>query len=165
MKRILLLLAACALIFAAGCTASDHTAAPAVFAIDDYGLQLTADSSFREDTNGSFDLQITNDKAYISVMAYKYTDLPDSTTPLDVYHTQNEDLFSKRDAVTAIEESETRGLYSAQRDGVKNYYATYLLDFPEAETFAWVLITATPSYLEANRDSLDSIVETLTPIA
>ena len=46
---------------------------------------------------------------------------------------------------------------------MKNYYATYLLDFPEAETLAWVLITATPSYLDANRESLHNIVCTLKP--
>ena len=169
-KVIVLLLTVCVLFSAVGC--SGAASQPVVFSISDYGLQLTADSTFRENTAGSFDLQITNNKAYISVMAYQYIDLPTGTTPLDVYDTQNGDLFGKREAVTPIEEAETQtlphgtmtyALYSAERDGVKNYYATYLLDFPEAETLAWVLITATPSYLDANRESLHNIVCTLKP--
>ena len=169
-KAIVFLLSVVMLVSAAGC--SGNTAEPTVFSIDDYGLQLTADSTFREKTGGSFDLQITNGKAYVSIMAYKYIDLPADTTPLDVYETQNADLFGKREAVTAIEADKTQAvshgtmtyaLYSAQRDGVKNYYATYMMDFPEDETFAWVLITATPSYLDANRDSLHSIVCSLAP--
>ena len=49
-------------------------------------------------------------------------------------------------------------MYSAERDGTKNYYGSYLIDFPEEETFAWVLITATPSYFESNRETLHNIV-------
>ena len=33
-----------------------------------------------------------------------------------------------------------------------------MIDFPEEETFAWVLITATPSYFEDSRESLHNIV-------
>ena len=105
-------------------------------------------------------------------MAYKYIDLPADTTPLDVYETQNADLFGKREAVTAIEADKTQALshgtmtyalYSAQRDGVKNYYATYMMDFPEDETFAWVLISATPSYYTNNTEYLHNIVCSLAP--
>lgn len=139
------------------------------FSVEDYGLQITADSTFRENTGGSFDLQITNDDAYISVMAYKYIDLPEDTTPADVFDMQNDDLLSKRTAVNVIEEATTEGaitkaLYSAEKDGVKNYYGSYLMDFPEAQTFAWVLVTAVPSYFESNRAYLDGIVCSLIPI-
>ena len=103
-------------------------------------------------------------------MAYKYIDLPEGVTPRDVYDMQNEDLFSKRTAVTVIEEVKTqtvsqktvtRALHSAEKDGVKNYYATYLIDLPEEEVLAWVLVTATPSYLEANQEYLNNIVFSL----
>lgn len=162
-KLTVFLLAACLLL--SGCGAISQEAAQpveAVFTVDGYGLQLTADSSFYEDTGGSFDLQITNDHAFVSIMAYKYIDLPQDCTPADVYVMQNQDIFSRRTNVTALEEAETKGLYSAERDGVKNYYATYLIDLPEQETFAWVLVTAAPSYLENNRAYLDGIVASIT---
>lgn len=177
-KVIVVLLMTCMLFSAAGCSVLDDTASlfeptETVFSIDSYHLQITADSTFREDTGGSFDLQITNDNAYISIMAYKYIDLSEDLTPLDVYDMQNEGLFSQRTAVTVIEEEKTpslsqnvvtQALHSAEKDGVKNYYATYLVDLPDEETFAWVLVTAMPSYLDENREYLNDIVCSLTPI-
>ena len=118
-------------------------------------------------TGSNFDLQITNGNSYIGIMAYKYIDLPNGLTPLDVYDMQNEDIFSRRESVAVIEEAETQSLpngvltqavYSAEKDGVKNYYAAYLVDLPEEETFAWVLVSAIPSYLVANREYLHNIV-------
>ena len=53
-------------------------------------------------------------------------------------------------------------MYSAERDGVKNYYVTYLVDIPLEETFAWVLVTAAPSYLDNNQEYLHNIVCSLT---
>lgn len=180
MKKVIivLLLIACMLFSAAGCSVTRDTTSlskptEAVFSIDNYQLQITADSTFQEKTGGNYDLQITNGNTYISIMAYKYIDLPENLTPLDVYDMQNEDLFSKRTAVTIIEETKTQSLsqctithalYSAEKDGVKNYYASYLVDLPDEETFAWVLVTAMPSYLDNNRDYLHNIVCSLTTI-
>jgi len=178
-KAIVLLLAACVLFSAAGCSVLNNPSSlfkptEKVFPIENYQLQITADSTFKEKTGGSFDLQITNNNAYISVMAFKYIDLPKDLTPQDVFDMQNEDLISKRSAVTVIEEAKTQtlsqriitqALYSAEKDGVKNYYGTYLIDLPDEKTFAWVLITAVPSYFECNRESLHNIVCSLTSIA
>ena len=177
-KVIVFLLLTCILFSAAGCSVlekADSLLKPTdvVFAIDSYQLQITADSSFQEKTSGSFDLQITNGSSYISIMAYRYMDLPDSVTPLDVYDMQNEDLLGKRTAVAVMEETKTetvsrhtvtQTLYSAEKDGVKNYYASYLIDFSEEETLAWVLVSATPSYLTDNREYLDNIVCSLTTV-
>ena len=171
-KALVILLLGCILISAVGCTEQkdgyDPTEPAAkVFTVEGYDLQITADDRFYEDTGGSFDLQITNNKCYISIMAYRYTDLPEGTTPTDVYETQNEDLFSRRDYVNQIESTQTQNiaggtvtysLYSAEKDGVKNYYALHLVDLPETEVLAWVLISATPSYMEKNREYLHSIV-------
>lgn len=177
MKKVsVILLVICMLFSTAGCTVVDEInslVAPqtAVFSIDSYGLQVTADSTFEEKTGGSFDLQITNGSCYVSFMVYKYIDLPEGVTPLDAYEMQNEGLLSKRTAVKTVEETETqtlpqgtltRTLYSAEKDGVKNYYASYLIDLPDTETFAWVLVSAAPSYLEHNREYLHDIVCSLT---
>ena len=184
-KAIILLLTAFMLFSTVGCTipidslssskpteSSPSKPKETVFPIDSYHLQITADSTFSQNTGGSFDLQITNGSAYISIMAYKYIDLPTGLTPLDVLKKQNEDLFSKRNNVTTVEDvktqstsqqSITHALFSAERDGVKNYYASYLVDFPAEQTFAWVLVTATPSYFVENQEYLHNIVCSLTP--
>lgn len=177
-KAIAVLLTLCVLFGAVGCSIPEGMKSVIKptekdFTIDSYDLRITADSSFREDTGGSFDLQITNDDAYVSVMAYKYMDLPEGTTPQDVYEIQNEDIFSKRTAVKVVEDTKeekvdqrtvTYAVHSAERDGTKNYYATYLVDCPEQEICAWVLVTAMPSYMDKNRDYLHDIVCSLTPV-
>lgn len=176
MKKAILLLVFCMLLSAAGCGKPGEaptTALPeTTFAVDGYALQITADSSFREDTGGSFDLQITNDKSYVSIMAYNYADLPEGTTARDVFDVQNNELLSKRDAVEEVEAPTTqslphcqviRALYTAERDGSKNYYESYLLDFPESQILAWVLVTATTTYMPGHRDYLSNIVFSLTP--
>lgn len=175
-KGIAILLLICILISVAGCGAAGKGAsltqpAEKVFSIETYHLQITADTKFEDDTGGSYDLQLTNGKCYVSIMAYSYLDLPEGVTPQDVYEMQNEDLFSKRTAVQTIEDAQTQSLpdktvthalYSAEREGVKNYYASYLVDIPDSETCAWVLVTAMPSYLKDNREYLHSIVCSLT---
>lgn len=170
-KMIILLAVACMLFSAAGCSTLESKST--VFTVEGYSLQLTADSTFEATTGSNFDLQITDDNVYIGVMAYKYIDLAENTTPLDVYALQNETLFSKRTAVMELEAEKTQslaeavitqGLFSAERDGLKNYYATYLIDLPEAETCAWVLVSSLPSYFENHRDALHTIVCSLQPV-
>ncbi len=171
-KTMAILLAVCLVFSASGCSmlndvASIFSPKAAVFTVDGYDLQITADTTFRQATGGAWALQITNSKAYISVMAFRYSDLSGGMTPRIVYDMQNEDLISKRTNVTVIEKAKsqslpkyklTQAVYSAERDGTKNYYGTYLIDFPEEETFAWVLVTATPSNFESNREDLHNIV-------
>lgn len=167
-KAMIFLMVVCILWAAAGC--SVLTPAEPVrkaFLLESYGLQIVADDTFYEKTGGSFDLQLTNDKSYISVMAYRYSDLPEGTTARDVYDIQNQDIFGKRDAVAEIEKTETfslpqgeaiRGVYTAKRDGNENYYVTYLIDIPEEEVLAWVLVTTLPSYYPNQKEHLDNIV-------
>ena len=171
-KIIVFLLLACLLVSAAGCSVLE--AKEKVFSIEDYGLQLTADDTFNTVADSSnFDLYITDENVYIGVMAYKYVDLPESVTPADVYTLQNEDFFGKRTNVQKIEEeftesiswgTKTQGLYSAERDGNKNYYATYLIDMPGEETVSWVLISSLPSYFISHSGELDAIASSLRPV-
>ena len=79
-------------------------------------------------------------------------------------------LLGKRDNVTALEAIKTQTLpgcnisyemFSAEKDGVENHYATYLMDFPDSRICAWVVITATPSYMTKNRETLHNIACTL----
>ncbi len=171
MKRLFLLAFVCVFLF---CNCAFTEFLPneeTVFTVQNYDLEITVSGYFKDVTQGSpFDLQLANQNAYLSIMAYKYIDLSEEQTPLDVYTYQNEDIFSKRDNVQVVEEETVTTLadkeiyktrYSAEHNGFKNYYDSYLVDFKENETFAWVLISALPSYLEANGDALESMVHTI----
>ena len=179
MKKLFIsILLLCILFSTSGCSVMPNltpssVSSEKVFTIEDYNLQITADSSFQESTSDNFDLQITNNKSYISIMAYKYFDLAQNSSPQDIYDWQNEDIFSRRDNVIVIEENQTESfpqytivctLYSADYSDAKNYYASYLIDYPEEETFAWVLVTASPSYFENNSEYLHNIVTSLSTI-
>ena len=110
-KKILVaFLITCIVFSATGCSALNLKTEEKVFDIENYKLQITADSTFSEETGGEFDLQITNGDCYISIMAYKQIDISDELTPLDVFDMQNEDLFSRRTAVRVIEEAKTQNL-------------------------------------------------------
>lgn len=174
MKKILaVLLAVCILFTAGGCFDLGNIYSQPerkLFYLESYQLQILADETFREDTGGSFDLQLTNDKSYISIMAYRYAELPEGTTARDVYDIQNQDIFGKRDAVTTVKETETatlpqgtliHGVFTAEKDGSMNYYITYLVDLPAQETLAWVLVTAVPSYYSSNAEHIDNMVASL----
>ena len=170
-KAILVILLSCVLFSSFACALIEPT--EKIFSIDEYNLAITADSTFSDANADNFDLQITNSKCYISVFGYMYIDLSKGQTPIDVFDIQNEDVFSRRNEVTLIEDTKTeafsnytitQALHSAEYEGSKNYYATYLIDFPEEEVFAWVLITSTPSYLTKNREYLNNIVYSLTLI-
>ena len=167
-KAMIFVLVVCILCSSAGCSVF----APAepvqkTFRLESYNLQIVADDTYYEKTGGSFDLQLTNENSYISIMVYRYSDLPEGTTARDVYDIQNQDIFSKRDAVAEIEKTETfslpqgeaiRGAYTAKRDGSENYYVTYLIDIPEEEVLAWVLVTTLPTYYPNHKEHLDNIV-------
>lgn len=173
-KLITALMIIVLVISAAGCGIADISIPQKkVFTIDAYNLQITANSTFYESTDGELDIQITNDKARISVFAYCYDDLSQNITPLDIYELQNEELFNKRDNVTIIENAETqsfenrsvtKALFSGERNNVKNYYAAYLIDFPNEEVCAWVLVTSAPSHFKAKREYYNSIVCSLKPM-
>jgi len=177
-KKIIVLLMTCILFSTVGCSVPNNPASlleptETIFTVDNYHLQITADSTFNEKTDGDWDLQITNENAYISIMAYRHIDIPENLTPLDIYDMQNEGLLSQRTTVNVIEKAKTQtfsqqvvthALYSAEKDGVKNYYASYLIELPDDETFAWVLVSAMPSYLDENKEYLHNIVCSLSTI-
>ncbi len=139
--------------------------------ITDYNLQITADSKFKDAKSESWDLQLSDGMSYISVMAYSYSDLAEGQTPKDLYNYHNDDLFSRRENVSVIEKEKAektstanvvKTRFSAEKDSSKNYYDSFLFEFEKGEVFAWVLISATPSYLEKNTNELHNIVYSLT---
>ena len=155
----------------AGCDIVDNIRnAQKEFEIPEYNLKISADIDFEKVDASNLDLQITDGSCYLSVMAYKSVDLAEGQSTKDVYDFHNSDLFSKRDNVSVIEDESTETLsgksivktcYSAENNGVKNYYYSYLVDFGGDGAFAWVLATGVPSYMESNAERLDNIVKTL----
>lgn len=141
------------------------------FEIPSYGLSFTADGDFEEaESGGGWNIQITDGAAYFSIMAYEYADLSEGQTPEDVYRYHNEDIFSRRENVTVVTEEKgeiwneityLNTVYSAEKDGVKNYYSSYLVDMEQDGIFAWVLVTSTPSYLEKNSEEFKEMVRSI----
>lgn len=140
------------------------------FEVEDYGITLTASKDWEKSEETPFDLQIGDGNSYLSIMAYDKIDLADDQTPEDIYKWHNEDLFGRRDNVELVEEpitytgngkTITRAMYSAERDGMKNYYCSCLVTFEGGDVFAWVIMTGTPSYLVKHLDSMLEIVDTM----
>ena len=176
-KFAVILLVLCSLFCVAGCAGigSGFTAEPTRvnFPIEGYGLQIMADDTYEEKTGGEWDIQLTNDEAFISVMVYKYSDLSDGMTAQDVYRIQNNSFLENRTNVKELEKESTeviegktvtQKLYSAEKDGAENYYASYIFDIPEKETCAWLLISAVPSYYTENKEHLNNIACSLTAV-
>lgn len=167
-KALILSLILCVVLSAAGC--SLFNPAPKDFEVADYNMVITADEGFTEDTGGEWSLQITNYKTYISVMPFTYEELGD-ITPEEIYSLQNEDIFTRREDTEVLEEETKktengktiiRTVFSAVLDGDENYYVCYLVDIPESELCAWVLVTTLPEYYDSIKEKSDTIVASLT---
>ncbi len=166
-KTLILSLVLCILLSAAGCSLLNP--APKDFEVADYNMVITADEGFTEDTGGEWSLQITNYKTYISVMPFTYEELGD-ITPEEIYSLQNEDIFTRREDTEVLEEETKktengktiiRTVFSAVLDGDENYYVCYLVDIPESELCAWVLVTTLPEYYDSIKENSDTIVASL----
>ncbi len=166
-KAIILSLILSVLLSAAGC--SVFNPAPKDFEVADYNMVITADEGFKEDTGGEWSLQITNYQTYISVMPFTYEEL-DDITPEEIYSLQNEDIFTRREDTKVLEEEAKktengktiiRTAFSAVLDGEENYYVCYLVDIPESEICAWVLVTTLPEYYDSVKEKADTIVASL----
>ena len=166
-KTLILSLVLCILLSAAGCSLLNP--APKDFEVADYNMVITADEGFKEDTGGEWSLQITNYQTYISVMPFTYEEL-DDITPEEIYALQNEDIFTRREDTKVLEEETSktengktiiRTVFSAVLDGDENYYVCYLVDIPESELCAWVLVTTLPEYYNSVKENSDTIVASL----
>ncbi|MCH5345391.1 MAG: hypothetical protein J1E64_15295 [Acetatifactor sp.] len=133
-----------------------------------YNMSFTLPKDWEERDSTPYDLQCYNGSAYFSVFAFLDIDLGENSEPYDYYVAQREDLFSKRDNVAQVEEAVYKSyedkvvmteLWSAERDGLKNYYYCCLVDFlPDDQGFAWVIFTGVPSYVSREKDTFDEIL-------
>ncbi|MDD5111384.1 MAG: hypothetical protein PHG85_02455 [Candidatus Altiarchaeota archaeon] len=157
------------IILLSGCINEEGNTTPKenIFLIEDYDISFSFPKDWEKVTEDNpFDLQCTNSKSYASVFAYRKIDLGEGQTPLTLFESQNEDLFSKRGNVKVISEKKVSEfenkkihsvLYSAEKEGVKNYYYCNLIEFEDADVFAWLLFTAVPSESERYMGVWDAI--------
>lgn len=173
MKKSLVCLAAVLLLLlSAGCSLLPGKSRPdKEFRIEGYGITFTAAGEWEEVSDTPFDIQITNSKSYLGIMAYGEQDLSQEQTAREVYDWQNSDLFSRRENVEIVRqyrEYQSQGktigstLFSAERDGNQNYYLSCLVRFDTGDTpFAFVMITGMPNYIQDNREALLAILESM----
>ncbi len=146
------------------------------FFIEDYNIMVTTPSGWEGDFDTNFDLQCLSPKGdtYLSVFAYTYLDYSEDETPIEFFKKQNDGVLLKRDNVVTIEEiSKTEfdnrviysSLHSAERDGTKNYYNSYLIDFYYDERLVWVLCTGMPSVIDREQTNLEQIITDITVVS
>ena len=141
-----------------------------VYRLDDYGITVTASSAWEETEADNLDLQLVNRSVgmYMSMYGFADMDLAADSTPADLFETQNSQILDNRENVQLLEELKTEEyadktvlsiLYSAEREGTKNYYRAYLLDFKESDKMAWVLFTAVPSVMTRHTDAVAALID------
>ncbi len=141
------------------------------FEVLDYGLEITTDMTFKiEDSEDNpWDLQITDGYVYVSIFAYRYSEI-EGWTAEELFDFHNNDIFSKRDDVVVLAEKTTQeltdktvtnALFSAKNDGIESYYDAYLIDFKDDGMMAYVMTTSTPEYAKDHLQNLKDIVYTL----
>lgn len=184
MRKVLLPILAMAMLSVTGCSfMTGYEAARAlsedvqdeqqVMTADGYGIQVTLSGEWSRQEDTAFDLQCvySDEEAYASFFYYYYIDMLEGTTAEDIFEIQNQDIIDKRDNVKIVEDVSERTsgdktirsiVFSAERNGSKNYYYANLVEFgKEADQFAWVLFTSIPSDMEQNRAEYNQILDSM----
>jgi predicted small lipoprotein YifL len=168
MKKIAVLLAVVLILSAfAGCAKKDP------FEIPGYSIEFDPGDGWSTVEDSGYDLQLTNGKAYITVMAYVSTDFIDPPDPLEIYRDQNDvEIISAREGIAVVEEETsynhksgktiTTTMYSAQYNGTENRYLSCMVQFNnEADSFVWFLFNSTADYMSKHRGSYIKLLEGL----
>ena len=172
-KLIILILSACLCISICACTSKEEAAPEnVVFSVADYPVQVTCPQGWWQKEESNFDLQCKNKENSItmSIFCYYDIDLSEDMTRQDFFESQNQTLMDMRENVSIVEEmnaAEYEGkeivsiLYSAEYEAGKNYYYMNLVSFTDSDCFTYVLFTGMPSEINANRDTIDNILNSV----
>ncbi len=142
------------------------------FAVGDYGVNVSVKDDWIKTDATNFDLQLSSKKysANLSIFVFYKVDMATGYMVEDMYNEQNTQLFENRQNVTVVSELETKTVgtktvyaktTSAENNGSKNYYRTYMLDDSESKVLVWVMINSVPSDMEKYADYFDGIVDTI----
>lgn len=146
---------------------------PNVFPVASYDIWITTPGDWEQQDADNLDLQCLDAKQNLYLSAYGYwdIDLPeDLSAPEELFHQQNLLILDLRKNVQEIESLSTANdtdktvysvLFSAERDGSKNYYDFYMIDFKHTEQKLWILFTGIPSTIESNRNIIRDIVSNI----
>ena len=133
----------------------------------DYNIRFHLPEDWREKPIETWDLHYTNGNSWFNVYIYSYIDLAKDQTPMDMFEYHNKNLAEPRDNFQEVVDKDIKllnnefvssKLFSGEADGMKNWYYCALVDFGEGEDFAWVLFTATPSYLKSHIEMYNDIL-------
>lgn len=144
-----------------------------VFQVEGYDIRIETPAGWEETDAVNFDLQCLSPKSdmYLSVYGFYRIDMSEDQTVEELFEIQNSMILDNREHVKEInpisfEEDEYRAvysvLYSGERDGHKNYYQMYMIEFYDSDKLAWILFTGVPSVIEHNREAIDSIISNVT---
>lgn len=143
-----------------------------IMQVEGYDLNLTLPGNWEKVTKENpYDLYCTNGSAYMGMFVYYNIDLPEGETPDQIYDYQIEDLFAQRENMKIVEEKAvevtngktiTSTMYSAEREGTKNYYYCNLIQFEgDVDRFMWVIFTGLPSYAEKHVEEWETILRSV----
>lgn len=136
----------------------------------DKKISLVVEGYQKVAKNTPYDLQLTNEKSYISVFSYDINSFGEGTTPIDILYRTIEDLMSRRTKVKLvagqkkIEDNQRvihQIVYTGVSSGTENVYCFNIIEFDEnAERFAMVLFTCLAPYREEKVDEFTEILKT-----
>lgn len=143
-----------------------------VFSVKDYPMQVICPEGWWQTDADNFDLQCEskNNALIMSIFCYHEIDLPENMSRQEFFESQNQMLLDMRDQASLIEDMSEKQyadkkiasvLYSAENEGHKNYYYMNLVSIDNSDYFAWVLFTGMPSEINAQRDTIDEILQTI----
>ena len=170
-KLAILILSACLCISISACTSTEEAAPEnVVFSVADYPVQVTCPQGWWQKEESNFDLQCKSKDSSInmSIFCYYDIDLSDGMTRQDFFESQNQSVMDMRENASIVEEMNSTQyedkeivsiLYSAEYEAGKNYYYMNLVSFTDSDCFAWVLFSGMPSEVNANRDTIDNILD------
>lgn len=162
MKKSCIWLLILSMLVISGCvSATKH------FSIDAYGISLKMPEDWAAVEDSTFDLQLSNGTAYMSLMAYRRDEVDMSTSEIQRWH--DDALLGSREGVRVIEDERSEEIdgktvqtmvYGYTLDDTENYYYSTITALNDT-TFVWLVVTAPMKDLDEDRDMIRAMLVSL----
>ncbi|MCL2301527.1 MAG: hypothetical protein FWC27_15410 [Firmicutes bacterium] len=150
------------------CTAEPPAGPTAFTALDRFSFSFPPGWKLNEKEN-PYDLQCISlkDDLVTGVFVIDRRDIAEATTAEDIFALQIDDLRSKRQNFSLVEETKDAAdggrriktvVYAGEKDVQKNYYIFSLVEFDDSDEFAVVIQTCFPSAWDEKKAVLEEIV-------